>query len=54
MAHSAQPVGWLAMSAPDSEIVAALISGLSERDVCLQLGCTMGRVRAALDESRWQ
>jgi hypothetical protein len=34
----------------DSEIVAALVSGLSERDVCRRLGCTIGRVRAALDE----
>ncbi len=38
------------MTELDAEIVAALVSGLSEREVCLRLGCTMGRVRAAVDE----
>jgi hypothetical protein len=38
------------MSDLDSEIVAALVSALSEREVSCRLGCAMGRVRAALDE----
>jgi hypothetical protein len=33
----------------DAAIIAALVSGLSEREVCRQLGCTIGEVRAALD-----
>jgi hypothetical protein len=36
----------------DGEIVAALVSGLGERAVCLRLGCTIGRVRAVFDERR--
>jgi hypothetical protein len=35
----------------DAEIVALLVAGESEREVCRQLGCTMGRVRAGLDDS---
>lgn len=35
----------------DGEIVALRVSGVSERDICIRLGCTMGRVRAALDEN---
>ena len=35
----------------DAEIVALFVAGESEREVCRQLGCTMGRVRAALDDS---
>jgi hypothetical protein len=40
------------MTGLDNEIVAALVSVLSERDVRRQLGCTMGRIGAALDERR--
>jgi hypothetical protein len=35
----------------DGEIVAALVPGLSEREVSYRLGCTTGQVRAALDEN---
>jgi hypothetical protein len=35
----------------DVEIVALRLSGVCEPEICVQLGCTMGRVRAALDAS---
>ena len=36
------------MSDLDTEIVAPRVSGLSEPEICVQLGCTLARVRAAL------
>jgi DNA-directed RNA polymerase specialized sigma24 family protein len=38
----------------DAEIVELRVSGMSEAEICLKLGCALGRVRAALDESRRQ
>jgi hypothetical protein len=36
------------MSDLDTEIVALRVSGLSEPEICVQLGCRLARVRAAL------
>jgi hypothetical protein len=40
------------MSDLDAEIVALRVSGVSEPEICVRLGCTMGRIRAALDQRR--
>jgi hypothetical protein len=36
----------------DTEVVALRVSGVGEREICIRLGCTLGRVRAALDQRR--
>jgi DNA-binding CsgD family transcriptional regulator len=39
------------MSDLEGEIVALRVSGLTEPEICAQLGCTLARVRSALDAS---
>jgi hypothetical protein len=37
------------MSDLDAEILALRVSGVSEREICLKLGCPLARVHAVLD-----